>query len=227
MLETNDRYKIHRDFNAHTCIELDQKNGIVIYMTFNAEDGITVRRSALETFERLYKWLPHQSLKSAVKTFFDFGKYVRISNEARQYLAQLNNQFNKEFTMPHSQDELHKMSAAAKAANESKGKAKAEPKGKAKAEPKGKAKAESKGKAKAESKGKAKTPVTSKDGKEKKQGITPFMKELIMAGKLTDDEIFTQAQLKFGCDEKKRWYISWCRHDLRKKGINPPDAVVK
>lgn len=51
-----------------------------------------------------------------------------------------------------------------------------------------------------------------------------LFKELIMTGKLTDDQIFAKVQEKFGLDNKKRPYVAWYRADLRKKGESPPDA---
>ena len=48
---------------------------------------------------------------------------------------------------------------------------------------------------------------------------------LIMAGKLTDPEIFLAVQEKFGVDNEKKWYVKWYRHSLKRKGKNPPNEV--
>jgi hypothetical protein len=48
--------------------------------------------------------------------------------------------------------------------------------------------------------------------------------ELIMAGKLTDDEIFAEVKRRYSLDDKKRGYVSWYRNHLKKRGQNPPAA---
>lgn len=72
-----------------------------------------------------------------------------------------------------------------------------------------------------------KAPVTATDAapKEKKATAGNLFKDLIMAGKLTDDQIFVAVKKEFGLDDSKRGYVKWYRNDLKKKGQNPPDAV--
>jgi len=53
-----------------------------------------------------------------------------------------------------------------------------------------------------------------------------MFQDLIMAGKLTDDQIFEKVQAEFGLDEKKRGYVKWYRNHLKKQGANPPEAKV-
>ena len=60
--------------------------------------------------------------------------------------------------------------------------------------------------------------------KERKPSASSRFKELIMAGKLTDDEIFAQVQEEFGLDDSRRNYVSWYRSKLKKDGQNPPAA---
>ena len=47
---------------------------------------------------------------------------------------------------------------------------------------------------------------------------------LIMAGELTDLDIFYAVQAKFGLDDNKRGYVGWYRNNMRKKGMRVPDA---
>lgn len=63
--------------------------------------------------------------------------------------------------------------------------------------------------------------------KERKPSAASRFKELIMAGKLTDDKIFEAVQKEFGLDDSKRSYVAWYRNQLRKDGQNPPDARAK
>jgi Golgi nucleoside diphosphatase len=61
---------------------------------------------------------------------------------------------------------------------------------------------------------------------EKKPSAAQMFQDLIMAGKLTDDQIFEKVQAEFGLDEKKRGYVKWYRNHLKKQGANPPEAKV-
>lgn len=58
----------------------------------------------------------------------------------------------------------------------------------------------------------------------KEKASTLFM-QLIMEGKLTDDQIFAKVQEKFGLDDKKRSYVGWYRNKLKKDGLNPPGPI--
>lgn len=62
--------------------------------------------------------------------------------------------------------------------------------------------------------------------KVRKPSASSMFAELIMAGVLTDDQIFAQVQAAFGLSDDKKSYTKWYRNDLRKKGKNPPAAVV-
>ena len=62
---------------------------------------------------------------------------------------------------------------------------------------------------------------------EKKPSAAQMFQDLIMAGKLTDDQIFEKVQTEFGLDEKKRGYVKWYRNHLKKQGQNPPEAKLE
>lgn len=62
--------------------------------------------------------------------------------------------------------------------------------------------------------------------KVRKPSASALFAELIMAGVLTDEQIFAQVQSVFGLSDDKKGYTKWYRNDLRKKGKNPPAAVV-
>lgn len=67
----------------------------------------------------------------------------------------------------------------------------------------------------------AKTP--EKTEKTARPSAAARFKELIMAGKLTDDQIFDKVAQEFGLDDSKRNYVGWYRNALRKEGASPPD----
>lgn len=52
-----------------------------------------------------------------------------------------------------------------------------------------------------------------------------MFKALITEGGITDAEIFAKVQKAFGLDESKRTYVAWYRNQLRKSGVDVPDAL--
>jgi hypothetical protein len=70
---------------------------------------------------------------------------------------------------------------------------------------------------------KAKNPATTKAKAAKGPSAASRFKELIMAGKLTDDELFAKVQEEFKLSDDKRRYVAWYRNDLKKTGQNPPE----
>jgi hypothetical protein len=57
-----------------------------------------------------------------------------------------------------------------------------------------------------------------------RESAAQMFKDLIMAGKQTDDQIFAAVKKKFGLDDKKRSYVAWYRNALVKDGKKPPAA---
>lgn len=60
----------------------------------------------------------------------------------------------------------------------------------------------------------------------KKETTKSVFVQLIMEGKLTDEQIFAKAQEKCGLPDTARSYVAWYRNDLQKKGANPPARKV-
>lgn len=72
-------------------------------------------------------------------------------------------------------------------------------------------------------KGAAKASKPAKPTDEKKAKPSVTFRELIMQGKLTDDQIFAEVQKRHPeVGDDKRSYVAWYRNDLKKKGENPP-----
>lgn len=74
-------------------------------------------------------------------------------------------------------------------------------------------------------KGKAKVEKEKKASVPKEQTASKMFQDLIMAGKLTDEQIFAKVKADFGLDDKKRGYVAWYRNHLKKQGKNPPEAI--
>lgn len=58
----------------------------------------------------------------------------------------------------------------------------------------------------------------------KRETASAMFQQLIMEGKLNDDQIFSKVKSKFGLDDKKRSYVAWYRNHLKKGGKKPPAA---
>ena len=71
---------------------------------------------------------------------------------------------------------------------------------------------------------KARRAVRKAKNKSGYSSAAQMFQALIMAGELTDDEIFAQVQEAFGLEDKKRSYVKWYRNNLTKQGKNPPEA---
>jgi len=73
-----------------------------------------------------------------------------------------------------------------------------------------------------EAKPKAAAP---KEPEEKRPSVSSRICELIMAGKLSDDDIFATVKKEFNLDDSKRGYVGWNRNHLKKQGQNPPGPI--
>ncbi len=58
-----------------------------------------------------------------------------------------------------------------------------------------------------------------------RSGAAATFREMIMAGKLTDDQIFVEVRKRHpDVTEDKRHYVAWYRNQLKKQGKKPPAA---
>ncbi len=73
--------------------------------------------------------------------------------------------------------------------------------------------------------GEATTKTVNRGARGKTGGgsASAMFQELIMAGELTDDELFAQVQKAFKLGDDKRSYVKWYRNKLKKDGKNPPE----
>lgn len=70
--------------------------------------------------------------------------------------------------------------------------------------------------------------VVRGEGRKKEGGSASSMfQELILAGELTDDDIFLQVQKKFNLDPSRRSYVGWYRKKLIKDGKDVPAVKTK
>lgn len=205
------------DVNRRTCIMLDKTDGVVRYIPLNGSEGFLIELIDEKDFNQRYKEIEYP-IDRAAKLYVEYAAELGASKEAMLALAVYTNVTQKEIDMATSKKVTRSTPAAKPAGNPKKTPAK----------PAGKAAAAGKAVAKTAAKTQAKAPATKKSavtaaGDKKPSAATRFQ-ELIMAGKLSDDQIFAKVQEEFGLDDNKRSYVKWYRNHLTKQGKNPPAA---
>lgn len=204
--------RVCADFNRHTCIEVSRQAGLVKYIPLNIA-GMELLEMNSSEFDRTYSQLNDYPVEKAAQLYAEYAAQLGGTKEAMQALATFVPLTPKEIEMVTT-----KKAATAAAKTETAAKAKA-------AKPAAKTAVTKETKAKAAAPAKAtKAPVAKKEAGEKKPSAANMFKELIMEGKLTDDQIFAKVQKEFDLDDNKRSYVKWYRNDLTKKGMKPPAA---
>ena len=198
------------DRQRRTCIEVARVAGQVKFIPLDVSEGLQVQTTSADSFDQRYEPMVNYPIEKAAQLFLNYSQTIGASKEALDYLSQVVNVSKQELEMATTK----KQAAAEKAAATKPAVKKAAP-----AKPATKA-----APAKAAAKPAAK-PAAKKDG-EKKMSAAQMFQDLIMQGKLTDDQIFEKVQAQFGLDEKKRGYVKWYRNHLKKQGKNPPEPKV-
>lgn len=192
------------DRQRRTCLEVARVAGQVKFIPLDITEGLQVHLTSAESFDQRYQPMVNYPIEKAAQLYLGYSQIIGATKEALNYLGQVINISDEEMKMATT-----KKTVAASAA-EKKTAAK-EPKTKpvqAAKEPKAKPVA-------------TKPPV-AKTG-EKKPSAAQLFKDLIMAGKLTDDQIFERVKNEFGLESNKRAYVNWYRNNLKKQGLNPPE----
>ena len=198
------------DRQRRTCIQVERTGTHVKYIPLDVNEGLQVVTATANEFDQRYEPMVNYPAEKACQLFLNYSQTIGATKEALGYLGQIVNVSKQEADMATTK----KTAAAEKAAATKPAAKKTAPvKPAAKAAP-----------AKAAAKPAVK-PAAKKDG-EKKMSAAQMFQDLIMQGKLTDDQIFEKVQAQFGLDEKKRGYVKWYRNHLKKQGANPPEAKV-
>jgi len=191
------------DRERRTCIVVHRTDDLVKYIPLEVAIGLEVLQMKAKEFDQKFSLMVNYSAEKACRLYTDYAQTIGATKEALDFLGKLIEITEKEYKMATT-----KKNAAA---------VKSVPTKKASAAPK---------EAKASSPAKEKPVATAKPAKSagKKPSAAQMFQDLIMEGKLTDDQIFEKVQAEFGLDEKKRAYVKWYRNNLRKQGKTPPDA---
>ena len=208
-----------RDHQSRTCIQVERTNGFVKFIPLDVGLGLRVQELSASEFDRRYQPMVNYPAEKAAQLYLGYSQNIGASKEALGYLGQVINVSKQEFEMATKkqqaaeQPEEKRTTKGRRETNQAEKPAKA---GRRTTDPVVKPATTKPTKAAA-----AKAPAV-KSG-EKKPSAAQMFQDLIMAGKLTDDQIFEKVQAEFGLDEKKRGYVKWYRNHLRKQGKNPPE----
>lgn len=203
----------YHDRERRTCIQVARTASLVKFIPLDVSLGLVVHSTSANSFDRRYKPLEGYPVEKACQLFLSYSQNIGATREALDYLGQVTNISDQEANMA-----IRKKQAAVDKVETAKPVAKkvADPKPtmvkkvvKTPAKP-------------TKSAAKATKSVVKTEGK--KTSAAQMFQDLIMAGKLTDDQIFAKVQAEFGLDESKRGYVKWYRNNLKKKGQNPPEA---
>ncbi len=197
------------DRQRRTCIQVERTGTHVKYIPLDVNEGLQVLTATANEFDQRYEPMVNYPAEKACQLFLNYSQTIGATKEALGYLGQIVNVSKQEADMATTK----KTAATEKAAATKTAAKKAAPaKPAAKTAPVKAAKPAAK--------------PAAKTG-EKKMSAAQMFQDLIMQGKLTDDQIFEKVQAQFGLDEKKRGYTKWYRNHLKKQGMNPPEAKVK
>jgi hypothetical protein len=196
------------DSQRRTCIQVERAAGLVKFIPLDVSLGLEVHSTSADSFDQRFTPMEGYPVEKACQLFVNYSQTLGATKEAMEYLGQIVNVSKQELEMATTKKQVTAEKSVAKPAAKKAAPAKVT---------------------------KAEKPVATKAAKpaakpaktgEKKPSAAQMFQDLIMAGKLTDDQIFEKVQAEFGLDEKKRGYVKWYRNHLKKSGANPPEAKV-
>ena len=201
------------DSQRRTCIQVERAAGLVKFIPLDVSLGLEVHSTSADSFDQRFTPMEGYPVEKACQLFVNYSQTLGATKEAMDYLGQVINVSKQELEMATTKKQtVAEKPAAAKAVKPVAKKAAAKP-------------------TEVKAGRRAVDPVVKPAAKsakpgEKKPSAAQMFQDLIMAGKLTDDQIFEKVQAEFGLDEKKRGYVKWYRNHLKKSGANPPEAKV-
>ena len=211
---------VYYDFNHRSCLALSRCDGQVICIPATSE-GYDVAVWDEKNFDTVYNTcLPDYPPERCAKVYVEFAQFLGATPAALHELGRLTTITESEYTMATKKATPITKPAATKPAAPAKKPAKTPKAFEAKAP-----KAIKVVVAKEPKTTEAKAPKA--EGGEKKGSAAALFRELIMAGKLTDSQIFEQVQAKFGLTPDKKGHVSWYRNWLKRNDQNPPARVAE
>lgn len=207
------------DHQRRTCLQVERLDGTIKYIPLDIAGGLRVQTMSASEFDRRYQPMVNYPAEKAAQLYLGYSQNIGASEEALGYLGQVVNVSKQEFEMATKKQQAAEQPEE-KRTTKSRRTTNTEEPAKASRRKTDPVAAPAKP-AKAAKTTAVKAPA-AKSG-EKKPSAAQMFQDLIMAGKLTDDQIFEKVQAEFGLDEKKRGYVKWYRNHLKKQGKNPPE----
>lgn len=203
------------DHQRRTCLQVERVNGHVKFIPLDVSEGLQVHQTSADSFDQRFTPMVNYPAEKACQLYLGYSQNIGATKEALDYLGRVITVSKQEFDMA-----TKKAAAASKPTEEKRATARRASNGKTGPVKAGRRTTDPVVKQPVKPKAKA---APAKTG-EKRESAAQMFQDLIMAGKLTDDQIFEKVQEKFGLDEKKRGYVKWYRNHLKKQGANPPEA---
>lgn len=188
------------DYQRKTCIQVGRAAGQVEFIPLDITAGLEVNLLAEPEFDRRFQPMEDYPIVRAAQLYVEYSQNIGATKDALDHLGKIVTISKQEYDMATAKKAASAAVKTTKAAPAKKPAAKA-------AAPKS-----------------ATKEKAAAGPKEKKPSASAMFCELIMAGKLTDDQIFAKVQEKFGLSDDKKSYVKWYRNKLTKDGQKPPAA---
>lgn len=177
-----------------TCIAIERRAEGYLIVHVTMNKGVVLERIPVPHFEGEWRFSDTSSVSRAAQVYAEYSQYLGGTDEALAVLQQFTTLTQQEVLM--AKKKADERANPVVPASSAKGKALA----------------------------KAAVARAEKGKGQKKETSKAMFDQLIMDGKLTDDQIFAKVQEKFGLPKKARGYVSWYRRKLKQDGKNPPPA---
>jgi len=211
---------VFSDKKRHTCILCSSSSGKAQYIPLCIADGMVVREVSVDEFQNTWKAIPEYPLDRAADLYIQYALDIGAESDAIDYLSKMTKNQKEAIAKVKAngprdvKQVMRKKSGPMSPAGMTEEKARAKPSGPPPVFKENKKQASKK------------APAKKAVGPKKPSAASRF-RELIMEGKLSDQQIFAAVQKEFGLDDKRFTYVKWYRDKLRKDGLNPPEAKEK
>lgn len=194
---------VYCDHQRRTCL-LVEGGGLVKFIPLDI-NGFQVHRTADASFSQRYKLMSDYPVQRAAQLYLGYALNLGATAEVLDYLGKIIEISDDDRATILEKDRCEQTDQSSTNINK---------------EPSTSSK---KQKVEKSSSGRRRAARVKQQSMNGYSSAAKMFQALIMAGELTDDEIFTQVQVAFGLEDKKRSYVQWYRKHLIKQGENPPE----
>jgi len=210
--DTTVQHRFCFDREQRTCLVVSQDAEVTKFIPLETESGLCICTTSTIQFTERFRTVPNHSLSKGAAVYARYAREVGATPEVMAFLGHFTSLTPQEVAMATNRKKTNDETTATK-------KVAAKEKVAAKSP-----KIEKSIKGLKPTEAPAKKTESPKPSGEKKLTASKMFQDLIMEGKLTDAKIFEKVQAKFGLDDSKFSYVKWYRNDLKKRGMNPPEA---